>query len=226
MTQFLRVAMRRALVRNGAILFVAASAQSLSAQDTASGQRIGDNSWRLNAAVGSWVPRSAVIVGADGRDTRLGSGPSFSLDLSYAWTESVALYGGGIVAFSRVTLGSAIQPTVVGPSDQTTVMGASGGLFLTSPRGWFGERLRPTLRLGAGLKGYAFDLEGTDGQWRPSGDFGLGFRGSSGGPIEVSAEVRYLPSSFDQGKLPIRGIVPQAQRQTDLILAIGITVRP
>jgi len=38
--------------------------------------------------------------------------------------------------------------------------------------------------------------------------------------------VRYLPSSFDQGKLPIRGITPQAQRQTDLVFSVGVSIRP
>jgi hypothetical protein len=42
----------------------------------------------------------------------------------------------------------------------------------------------------------------------------------------VTAEVRYLPSTFDQGKLPIRSIVPQAQQQNDLIFGIGVTIRP
>jgi hypothetical protein len=46
------------------------------------------------------------------------------------------------------------------------------------------------------------------------------------GPIEVTAEVRYLPSSFDQGKLPTQGIAPQNQRQNDLVFVVGIGIRP
>jgi len=39
-------------------------------------------------------------------------------------------------------------------------------------------------------------------------------------------ELRYLPSSFDQGKLPIRGISPQDQQQSDLYFSIGFGIRP
>jgi hypothetical protein len=38
--------------------------------------------------------------------------------------------------------------------------------------------------------------------------------------------VRYLPSAFDQGKLPLRGLAPQDQRQTDLLFTVGVTVKP
>jgi hypothetical protein len=54
----------------------------------------------------------------------------------------------------------------------------------------------------------------------------VGFRGVGAGPIEVSAEVRYLPSSFDQSRLPTRGIAPQDQRQNDLLFSIGFGIRP
>ncbi len=46
------------------------------------------------------------------------------------------------------------------------------------------------------------------------------------GALDVAAEVRYLPSTFDQGKLPTRGIAPQDQRQTDLVFSVGIGIRP
>ena len=45
-------------------------------------------------------------------------------------------------------------------------------------------------------------------------------------PIEVTTEVRYLPSSFEQDRLPTRGIATQNQRQTDVIFSIGIAIRP
>jgi hypothetical protein len=89
-----------------------------------------------------------------------------------------------------------------------------------------GGNIEPTLRVGGGIKGYSFGLDATEGQWRPTGDFGVGLRGLGTGPIEVSVEGRYLPSSFDQAGLPTRGITPQVQRQTDLLLVVGVSVRP
>ena len=183
--------------------------------------------WRLGASTGGYAPRSAVILGADGSNTRLGAGPAFSLDIQYLAGRSVSVYGNGTVAFSSITLGTSIRPSVVGPSNQVLVFGGTAGVLLTVPSsGGSGTRLQPMLRLGGGLKGYSFNLTGARTQWRPTGDIGLGFRGVGSGPIEVTAEVRYLPSSFDQSKLPIRGIVPQKQRQNDLAFGVGIAVRP
>ncbi len=181
------------------------------------------DSWRISATAGAFVPRSAVIVGADGRDTRLSAGPSVGLELQYLATRYFALYGGGFAGFSTLSTGSAIQPTAIGPSNQVSVLGGTAGLLIS---GSLGSRFQPTLRIGGGLKGYAFDLKGATNQWRPAGDFGVGFRGAGTGPIDISAEVRVLPNSFDQGKLPIRSIVPQAQSQTDVMFTIGVSIRP
>jgi hypothetical protein len=201
---------------------------SLGAQAPAAGsQRIGENAWTVGAAVGAFAPRSAAIVTDGGRDTRLGAGPAFSLDLQYAVNPSASVYASGTTAFSTMALGSSIRPSVTGPSEAVTVLGGTAGLLLIAPtKGWLGEHFQPTLRLGGGLKGYLFDLTGAESSWRPTGDIGIGFRGHGGGPLSVHAEVRYLPSSFDQGKLPIRSITPQAQRQTDLFFSIGVSVRP
>jgi len=185
------------------------------------------SSWRLGASTGGYAPRSSVIIGADGSNTRLSPGPSFSLDLQYLVSRWASVYADGTFAFSTITLGTTIRPTVIGPSNQVVLMGGTGGLLLTLPgSGGLGRHLQPMLRLGGGLKGYFFNLTGAHNQWRPTGDIGLGFRGVGSGPIEVTAEVRYLPSSFDQSKLPTRGIVPQDQRQNDLLFGIGIGIRP
>jgi len=185
------------------------------------------SSWRLGASTGGYVPRSSVIIGADGSNTRLSAGPSFSLDLQYLVSRWVSVYANGTFAFSTITLGTTIRPTVIGPSNQVLLLGGTGGLLLTLPAsGGLGRHLQPTLRLGGGLKGYSFNLTDAHNQWRPTADIGLGFRGVGSGPIEVTAEVRYLPSSFDQSKLPTRGIVPQRQRQNDLLFGIGIGIQP
>jgi hypothetical protein len=187
-------------------------------------QRVGDAAWRIGASVGGFSPRSALVASdASNRETSLEAGPSFSLDVQYVASSLLSIYANGTGAFSAISLGSAIQPIIQGPSLNATVIAGTAGLML-SPVG--SGYFKPTIRLGGGLKGYRFNLTGADGQFRPTGDIGIGFRGMGSGPIEISAEMRYLPSTFDQGRLPIRGITPQAQRQTDLIFGIGVSIRP
>jgi len=181
--------------------------------------------WRIGASTGGYVPHSALIRAADSNDTRLGSGPAFSLDLQYLASGLVSVYANGVLGFGTITLGSSIRPTVAGPSNQVMVAAGTAGVLL-APTDWFGAHIQPTLRVGGGFKWYSFDLAETRSQVRPTIDIGLGFRGVGSGPIEVTAEVRYLMSSFDQGKLPTRGIVPQAQRQNDLVFAVGFGIRP
>ena len=207
------------------ILVVSAMTAALAGAQTPAGgeRRIGEEIWRISASVGSYVPRSALIVGADGKDTRLSAGSAVSLDVQYLISEYAALYGNGSLAFSTITLGTAIRPASTGPSNQVTLSGGTAGVVLSAP---LGKHFQPTLRLGGGYKGYSFDLTDAENQWRPTADVGVGFRGRGNGPIEISAEVRYLPSSFDQAKLPVRGITPQAQRQTDVLFSVGVSIRP
>jgi len=180
-------------------------------------------SWRFSASAGAFVPRSALILAADGHNTELAAGPHFSLDVQYLATKHAAVYADASTNFSTIFLGSSIRPTVVGPSNQVMLVGGTTGVLVSLPTS---DHLQVTLRLGGGFKWYSFDLTDAQDQWRPTGDIGLGLRGVGAGPIEVTMEVRYLPSSFDQGKLPIRGIAPQAQRQNDLLVAIGVSIRP
>lgn len=200
-----------------------AQAPAAAGAGAGAGRRIGEETWRITASTGAYTPRSALIIGSDGTDTRLAAGPSFSLDVQYLFSEYAAGYANGTLGFSSISLGTAIRPATTGPSNQVMLMGGTAGVILSST---LGSRFQPTLRLGGGFKGYAFDLTDAENQWRPTGDIGIGFRGVGSGAIEMSAEVRYLPSSFDQGKLPIRGIVPQAQRQTDLVFSVGVSIRP
>jgi opacity protein-like surface antigen len=204
------------LVTGAVMLATTASAQN--AQDT-------QGTWRIGASTGGYVPFSSLIVAADTRDTQLEAGPAFSLDAQYLLRPSAAIYANGMLAFGAIRLGSAIQPAVVGPSSQVMLTSGTAGVFLSSAD-LFGEHLQPTLRLGGGFKYYSFDLTGAESQLRPTADLGVGLRGIGIGRIDVTAEVRYLPSSFDQSKLPIRGITPQDQRQNDLVFSIGIGIRP
>lgn len=200
-----------------AVLAVLATAAPASAQLEAPG------AWRLSAAVGAFTARDAAIATADGRDTRLGAGPSFALELQYAAAGFAGVFVSGTGAFTSLARGAEIQAAASGPSDQVTIMAATGGVVLST--GALHPAVLPTLRLGGGIKGYFFDLRGADTQWRPTGDIGLGFRSAGLGPVDVGAEVRYLPSTFDQAGLPTRGIVAQEQRQTDLVFSVGVGIR-
>jgi hypothetical protein len=101
-------------------------------------------------------------------------------------------------------------------------MGTAG--FVFSASSWF-DTLRPTLRVGAGFKSYMFETNGASSSTSLTGDIGLGFRAGTG-PIEITSEIRLLPSAFDQAKLPLRGLTPQDQQQNDVLFTIGVTVRP
>jgi hypothetical protein len=191
----------------------------------AQAQEADQSHWRIGASTGAYVPFSSVVKAADANDTRLAAGPAFSLEPQYLASGSVSVYANGTLAFGTIRLGSSIRPGVVGPSNHVMLLAGTAGVMLTAPD-WLGEHIRPTLRLGAGLKWYSLDLTDAENQVRPTGDIGLGFRGIGIGAIDVTAEVRYLPSSFDQGKLPTRGIAPQKQRQSDLLLSIGFGIRP
>jgi hypothetical protein len=181
--------------------------------------------WRFGAATGGYAPLSSVVVAADSHDTRLGAGPMFSLDLQYVARNAISIYANGLLAFSTIALGSSIQPGVVGPSTQVMLTGGTAGVLLRATD-WFGEHFQPTLRVGGGFKWYSFDLTEAENQVRPTVDLGLGFRSAASGLVELTAEVRYLLSSFDQSKLPTRGITPQDQRQNDLVFTIGFGIRP
>lgn len=219
----------RAMVRRShlaVLLSSALAAHAAGAQaPAASGARIGDDSWRLGAGISVLAPRSAVVMAAaGGTDTRINPTTAATVDVQYIYSPLIAIYGNGAIGFTSLSAGSTVTAAAGIPSTSLSIMTGSAGVVL-SPR-WLGETLRPTLRAGAGYKGYRFDATASGSQWRPTGDFGVGLRAAGNGPIEVSAEVRYLPSSFDQGKLPLRSVVPQAQRQTDLMFGIGVSIRP
>ena len=215
--QYFAMRPRRLLVLTGgaAILFIAGPGQ-VSAQD------VGPNPLRVSVMTGGLAPRSSIIVDAQGSGhTRLGAGPALGLDVQYESFGSAALYASGAVAFATLHHGTSLGVSVRGATSDAVLYAVTGGLVLDP----FSGALRPIVRLGGGLKGYSFNMEGAEGTITPTGDFGLGFRAGTGS-VELGAEVRYLPSVFDQANLPTRGIVAQDQRQTDLLFGITVTVRP
>jgi hypothetical protein len=180
--------------------------------------------WRLTAISGGLAHPSAVVEDAvGGSDTRLSPGATFGLDVQYSAFSLGSVYGTVAGSFSTLehgaNLGLAAGP---GSSGATLILGTAGVLLEASD--WFAN-IRPTLRIGAGMKYYNFTTEGASSYAAPTGDIGAGFRGGAGA-IEVMGEMRVLPSAFDQGKLPLRGLTPQDQRQLDVLFTIGVTVRP
>jgi hypothetical protein len=207
-------AMRSAL---GMVALLASQAGLVEAQAGAAG------GWRVGASAGGYVPRSSVIRTGEGSDTRLTAGPVFGLDLEYRMIRWVSLYAAGSAAFPAIELGSSMRADVLGPSRQVMLLGGTAGALLTIPGP--SDQFQPIVRVGGGVKYYSFDLAGAQSHARFTGDFGIGFRGVGGGPLELGAEVRFLPSSFDQSKLPTRGIVPQKQRQSDWVLGLAFGLR-
>ena len=209
---------RRALGLMAAMLILATTA-------SAQTQQADQGRWRIGAATGGFVPFSSLIRAADSHDTGLAAGPAFSLEPQYLVANQVSAYLNGVLAFPTIRLGSSIQPAVIGPSEQVMLAVGTAGVIVTATD-WLGDHMQPTLRLGGGFKWYSFDLTDAENQLRPTADIGLGLRGIGIGAIDVTVELRYLPSSFDQGKLPTRGVTLQDQYQNDLFFSIGIGIRP
>ena len=179
---------------------------------------------RVTAISGGLTHGSALVVDPIGNsDTRLSPGPTFGLEIQYDMFSFGSLFAGLGGSFSTLehgaNLGVAAGP---GSSGATIILGTAGVVLEATD--WFSS-LTPTLRLGAGLKAYSFTTNGASSSTSFTGDFGVGFRGGAGA-IEISGEMRYLPSAFDQGKLPLRGLAPQDQRQSDMLFTVGVTVKP
>jgi hypothetical protein len=179
---------------------------------------------RLTAISGGLVHGSALVVDPAGQnDTRLDPGATFGLELQYGMFSSGSLYAGVAGSFSTLEHGANLGIVAGTGSSSVTIFLGTAGLVLEASD-WFAN-VRPTLRLGGGIKAYSFTASGASSSTAFTGDIGAGFRAGAGA-IEVLTEVRYLPSAFDQAKLPLRGQSPQDQRQNDLLFTIGVTVKP
>lgn len=180
-------------------------------------------SLRVTGLTGGLAHLSALVVDPAGTsDTRLSAGPTFGLEIQHPTFSFGSIYGGVAASFSNLEHGANLG-VVAGPgSSGATIILGTAGLVLEAD--WF-DNLRPTLRLGGGLKMYNFSTTGASSTSSVTGDIGAGFRGGTG-PIELLAELRFMPSSFDQAKLPLRGLTPQDQQQNDLLFTIGVTIKP
>jgi hypothetical protein len=202
------------------VALLATVTNSLSAQ----GEPASSRPLRVTAISGGMSHGSALVVDRQGAsDTRLSPGVVFGLEIQHATFSFASLFAGVVGSFSTLEHGANLG-VVAGPgsSGATVILGTAGLMFEATD--WF-ESLRPTLRVGGGLKAYNFTTNGASSSAVFTGDIGAGFRGGVG-PIEISGEVRYLPSAFDQAKLPLRGLTPQDQRQTDLLFTVGVTIKP
>ena len=179
---------------------------------------------RITAISGGLAHGSALIVDPAGRsDTRLTPGATFGLELQLPDFPLGSFFAGVAASFSSLEHGANLG-VVAGPgsSGATIILGTAG--IMVEATDWF-DNLRPTLRLGGGIKSYMFTTNGASSNTTITGDIGVGFRAGTG-PIEISGEARFLPSAFDQAKLPLRGLSPQDQQQNDLLFTVGVTVRP
>ena len=180
--------------------------------------------WRLTAISGGLAHPNALVVDAVGSsDTRLSPGPTFGIDVQCPAFKLGFVYGTLAGSFSTLEHGANLDISAgPGSSGTTMILSTSGVVFEASD--WFAN-VRPTLRVGVGVKYYHFTTGGASSFATFTGDIGAGFRGGAGA-IEVAGEMRVLPSVFDQAKLPLRGLAPQDQRQLDVLFTIGVTVRP
>ena len=215
MTEFIRAGGSRLTLSMMTLLL---TAMPLAAQNAPTGK------WRLTAISGGLAHPSALVEdGAGASDTRLSPGATFGVDVQYSAFSLGSIYGTVAGSFSTLEHGANLGLSAgPGSSGATLILGTAGVLLEASD--WFAN-IRPTLRIGAGLKYYNFTTQGASSYAAPTGDIGAGFRGGAGA-IEVAGEMRVMPSAFDQGKLPLRGLSPQDQRQLDVLFTIGVTVRP
>ena len=213
------IVMRRVMRRTLPALILVVVAAPLGAQGMSNG-----GATRVTAISGVLLHGSAVVVDPQGiSDTRLSAGPTFGLEVQQAMFSFGSIYAGVAGSFSTLEHGANLGVSAgPGTSGVTLILGAAG---LVMDADWFGPNLRPTLRLGGGVKAYTFTMNGASSFVSFTGDVGVVFRGGSG-PIEVSGEIRVLPSTFDQAKIPLRGFAPQDQNQMDVLFSIGVTIRP
>lgn len=195
----------------------------MAAAGTASAQ----SALRVNASLGSFAPMLPVVSVADGQnpDVELESATATTLELGFAARPWATLYGGLTYAQPRLALSGAMESSAVnGASTRTTLLIPTAGVMLSRQLGR--TTLRPSLRLGLGAKSYRFDLAEQDDRVTDlTGDLGLGLSAGDG-PVAMTAEARWLPSTFHARSLPIRATGGAEQDQNDWIFQLGFRFRP
>jgi hypothetical protein len=181
----------------------------------------------LSTYVGMFAPVLSLVPiknGAD-PDVRLQPAASVAAELTKPIGRALAVYGGVTHARSRVNHSSAM--VLSGTDEQrmsdspVNVTVPSVGLVYSPRVSWL--VMRPTIRLGAGVKFYDFQLrEVATGVQDPMADVGIGFMSTATGDLSFMAEGRWMPSKFDPTFLPVPALSAQSQLQNDWVLHIGI----
>ncbi len=178
----------------------------------------------LRTYVGTFAPVLPLVAAPASltyASVELESGSIAGFEFDYALKSSLRAYFGLAHARSRVNHSSLML--LQGPyRDESPV-----GLFAPTLGVIFAPQIgvrdvRPTLRLGAGVKFYDFDLiEVKNGVQDPTADIGIGVMAGTH-PVAFTAEMRWLLSQFDPAYLPVRVIGTKKQLQDDLVLQLGM----
>jgi hypothetical protein len=185
---------------------------------------------RITPSLGAFQPMLPVISVADGRnpDVELESAPAVGLELGVSPRRApwLQVYGALTYTTPRLYLSGAMESQPVnGASARATLLIPTAGVLLSPTVR--GLPVRPTLRLGAGVKSYTFDLvEQRDRVTDFSGDLGVGFTTGRPGPVSFTAEARWLPSRFDARNLPVRATGGHGQDQNDWMFQLGLRLNP
>lgn len=178
----------------------------------------------LRAYVGAFAPVLPLVAApADYiyASVELESGSAVGFEFDYALGGSLRAYLGIAHARSRVNHSSLM--VIQGPFRDESPVGLFAptlGLIIAPRLG--SHDVRPTLRLGGGVKFYDFDLvEVTGGVQDPTADLGVGLMAGTH-PVAFTAEARWLLSQFDPAYLPVRVIGAKKQLQDDLVFQLGL----
>lgn len=186
----------------------------------------------IRPGVGLFAPLMPLVSVDDGEnpDVELQPGGSAGIELGVpieAWVEA---YGGLSAVFTRIDNASSIlelRDVDAFTSSRVNLYLPTAGVLL---RPMPGSDVQPVIRLGAGAKLYAIDLFDVDDIVTDfTGDVGLGITAEAGPSLSITAEGRWLPSSFDPAFLPIR--LPESglqsnQFQNDWVFQATFAFRP
>lgn len=204
-----------------ALALVALSASTLFA-GTLSAQSLA-----VRSHLGTFAPLMPLVAFGDGysNDVELSSAPAFGLAVDVELIPALSLYGGVQGTFTRLNHSPAMELRDMDGlnSSRVGLLVPTGGFLFSPALG--GSVLRPTLRLGAGVKLYDFDLyDANKLVTNLVGDAGIGFTAGTGA-ISLTTEARWLPSRFDAKTLPIRVSGDAMQLQHDWVFSIGFGVK-
>ena len=181
----------------------------------------------LRTSVGVFAPILPVVSIANGLNpsVELESSSAIEVELGYdvyGENTQVTIYAAMTHIRSRMNHSSAMNlKPPARPSSPVNLFTPTGGFLITTTLGSLG--IRPTLRLGVGVKFYEFNIiEVPDGVQDLTGDFGIGVVSAVSGSASLTAEARWMPSSFDPAFLPVSTATSPTQPQNDWVFMLGL----